>query len=80
MSSQLDESQRRQVNALLEEVERLLESIIQQDDRHRQQLQAAKQQVGQQLGQMSNAGRAANAYRQPAAPAAPAARFTDRQG
>ncbi|MFW6059651.1 MAG: flagellar export chaperone FlgN [Phycisphaeraceae bacterium] len=79
LSDQLDAAQRQQVNGLLEEVETLLESIIQQDDRHREQLQAAKQQIGRQLEQTHTAGRALNAYKPAGAGNAPA-RFTDRQG
>lgn len=79
LSEQLDASQREQVNSLLEEVESLLEAIIHQDDRHRQQLQTAKQQIGRQIEQTHTAGRALNAYK-PAGPAAGPARFTDRKG
>ena len=82
LSAQISDDQRKQVNTLLEEVENLLQSIIGQDDRHRQQLQSAKEDVGRQLQQVNHAGRAINAYgnQKPKAPTAAPARFTDSQG
>ncbi|MEX0744253.1 MAG: flagellar export chaperone FlgN [Phycisphaeraceae bacterium] len=79
LSAALSEADRQRVNGLIESVERLLEQIIEQDDRDRQQLQAARDQVGNEVKQTHHAGRAMNAYR--AVPAAgPGARFTDRRG
>ncbi|MFA9478639.1 flagellar export chaperone FlgN [Phycisphaerales bacterium AB-hyl4] len=79
LSASLGDGDRQRVNALIESVEGLIEQIIEQDDRDRQQLQTAREQVGNQVKQVHHAGRAVNAYR--AAPVAgPGARFTDRRG
>ena len=76
----LDEAQRQRINTLLEEVEAMLEAIIRQDDQHRQQLYAAKEQITQKLEHASVAGRAMNAYQPAATATAAPARFTDRRG
>ncbi|MEX0655183.1 MAG: flagellar export chaperone FlgN [Phycisphaeraceae bacterium] len=78
LSTSLGEDDRQRVNGLIEEVEALLEAIIAQDDRDRQQLQTAREQVGKQLKQTSHAGKAVSAYR--TAPTGASARFTDRKG
>ncbi|MFP4144968.1 MAG: flagellar export chaperone FlgN [Phycisphaeraceae bacterium] len=78
LAGTLADDQRDRINGLLGEVELLLESIVQQDDRDRAKLSAAKQQVSSQLSQVSSAGQAVSAYQ--AAPKQQAPRFTDRQG
>lgn len=80
LSESLSSRQRDHVNDLLEQVESLLQSIIEQDDRDRQNLQAAKQQVVSEVKQVNHAGRAVNAYRAAPQASPSAARFTDRQG
>jgi hypothetical protein len=78
ISKSLNQPQRDHLNGLLEQVQSLLQSIIAQDDKDRQQLQLAQQQVGTELKQVARAGAAVTAYR--AAPPAAVARFTDRRG
>ncbi len=76
-AGRLPAEQRDRVNVLLAEVEALLEQIIAQDDRDRQQLAQARDDVGAEMRQVTHAGRAVNAYAQSAASAA---RFTDGRG
>ena len=77
---ELGPGQRDQVNGLLAEVERLLEQIIAQDDRDRQQLASARDDVATQMRQATHAGKAVNAYAAGAAAGSAGARFTDGRG
>lgn len=74
----LPEIRRTKLRNLVDEVQKLLGSIVEQDEADRRQLEAAQAQVGRELRQVTRAGNAVNAYRSPR-PADPA-RFTDRQG
>lgn len=75
---QVSPPQREQVRLLMDEVDTLLQQIIEQDDRDRQNLQAAQRGVAAQIRQVRQGGAAAHAYRP--APQSASARFTDRQG
>jgi hypothetical protein len=79
---QVPQAQQPQVNALLAELDGLLKGIIDQDERDRRQLQAAKQQVGHELKKMSAGNNAVGAYNRRTAGVAYAAtnpRFTDNK-
>lgn len=80
---------REALRSRVDEVQQLLASIIERDEEDRQSLEASKSQVGKQLGQVSTAPAAINAYRanayaanrgSPAAGPTSAARFTDSRG
>jgi len=76
VAQQLPEDQRQRLSKLLDEVQTLLQSILEQDENDRQQLQAAREEVGGQLQQNQHAGSAMKAYgSNPTTP-----RFTDNQG
>ncbi len=72
------EDQRR-ITALLEEVQTLVRSILDSDNRDHRSLQRARDGVAAEMRQTVHAGRAVNAYRAPAG-IAPAPRFTDQKG
>lgn len=74
----LEPLQRERIHKIMDEVDGLLHAIIEQDDRDRRELEAARGHVGAQLNQVHRGGAAAHAYR--GEPAATSARFTDRQG
>ncbi len=76
--AELDEAQRRQVGALLREVQEQLGLILEQDERDRHTLQSHQGQIGRELQGMSRAGTAVQAYRR--APQQVSPRFTDHQG
>jgi uncharacterized membrane protein len=76
VAEQLPEDQRQRLRQLLDEVQKLLQSILQQDENDRQQLQSAREEVGGKLQQTQRAGPAMKAYGQ----AGQARRFTDSQG
>ncbi|MCX5661824.1 MAG: flagellar export chaperone FlgN [Planctomycetota bacterium] len=73
----LGDKDRETIGALVREVQELLGAIVQQDERDRQSLQAAKGKLGSELQKLSRAAGAVNAYRQ-----APSGqnRFTNKQG
>ena len=71
--------QRRQVREALDEIERVLREIVEQDERDRVELKGVQQQIGAQLSQVGKASRAIKAYGPTTArPQTPT--FTDRQG
>lgn len=72
-----DQGARDRVRLLMDEVDVLLQQIIEQDDRDRQSLQSAQQQVANQLKGVRQGGAALSAYRPSIQPGP---RFTDRQG
>ena len=78
LADELPPPQREQLRSLVDEVQGLLQSIIEQDDRDRQQLQSAKRGVGGKLQQTVRSGSALNAYK--AGPGRAGARFTDHRG
>lgn len=78
LQNDLPPADRDRVRALMDEVDGLLHAIIEQDDRDRQQLQAAQQKVGVQIHQAARGGAAMQAYR--SAPVRTDPRFTDRHG
>lgn len=73
----LNDGDRQTIGDMVREVQEMLGAIVQQDERDRQSLQAAKGRVGAELQGLTRAAGAVNAYRQ-----APAAgnRFTNKQG
>jgi flagellar biosynthesis/type III secretory pathway chaperone len=70
---------RQTLRTLVDDVQALLETIIQQDEQDKQRLSAGRDAVEQQLGRMSAAPAALTAYKT-AAPAVSRPRFTDRRG
>lgn len=79
--------QRQTLRGLVDEVQGMLRSIIEQDEQDRQSLETNKQRVGQELAKLKTAPAAINAYRANAyakspgpAAASPSARFTDARG
>ena len=85
VSRGMGELHKKQVNGLVDEVERLLSQILQRDEQTQQELEQAKANVGHELaktkqGQAMNAayskGTAANAYAQQSK----VARFMDSRG
>lgn len=77
IAAALDEDSRGQIRELVNEIDQLLQSIIDQDGKDHRQLEAAQVKVGSNLNQITQASTALSAYRQ-ACPAS--ARFTDRKG
>jgi chaperonin cofactor prefoldin len=71
--------QRQQVRDSLDEIERVLREVVEQDDRDRTELKSVQQQIGAQLNQVGKAGRAIRAYGSPSTNTKPPV-FTDRQG
>jgi hypothetical protein len=69
---------RQQVGKLTQEIARLRDAVMAQDHRDCKLLDAARGQVGREVAQIAQAGRALGAYRTPTAGRPP--RFTDRQG
>jgi flagellar biosynthesis/type III secretory pathway chaperone len=76
VAQQLPEGKRQHLRHLLDEVQTLLQRILEQDETDRQQLQAARDEVGNKLQQTQKAGSAMKAYGR----AAQQPRFTDSQG
>jgi len=77
VSVALGEHNSRKVRDLVAEVEALLATILQRDDKDRAQLELAHHQKGQELSKTASAPQALRAYKS-AATGSP--RFTDRQG
>jgi len=71
--------QREQVRGALDEIERLLQQVVDQDELDKAELKGVQQQVGAQLNHINQAGRAVRAYG-PSKPTDGPAVFTDRQG
>lgn len=59
----LSESKREQVASLVKQVEQMLATIIDQDNRDRKQLEDAKGQIGNELSRVAHAGTAIDAYK-----------------
>ena len=78
IAESLPEPNRQELRGLVDQVQSLLKTIIDQDEQDRIKLEQAKADVGGQLTQTARTGMAINAYKQPVAPAS--ARFTDRAG
>jgi len=78
IAESLPEPQRDELRSLVEQVQSLLKQIIDRDEQDRRKLEAAKQDVGNQITTTVRTGAAMNAYKQKAA--ATPARFTDRNG
>ncbi len=74
----LPEASREKLRDLVDQVQALLKSIIEQDEQDRMKLEQAKAHVGGQLASNARTGMAINAYKQ--RPVAAAARFTDKAG
>ncbi len=79
LTATADPRQRQQVRETLDEIERVLKEVVEQDERDRVELKGAQQQIGAQLTQVNKAGRAISAYGPPQTrPHVPT--FTDKQG
>lgn len=78
IAESLPGAQREALRSLVDQVQELLKSIIDQDDRDRAQLEAARTQVSDEATRAARAGVALGAYRQQ--PARPTARFADHAG
>lgn len=75
----VDPSQRRRVGEILDEIGQMLNDVVAQDERDRDELKGVQGQIGSQLKRVGQAGRAVKAYGSPtSAPKPPT--FTDRQG
>lgn len=74
----LDDPARNRINELVEQVESLLSVILEQAEQDQRHLEEAKAQLADQLGKVSVAGAALQAYRQ--VHDSVTSRFTDRQG
>ncbi len=71
--------QRQQVRDALDEIERVLGEIVEQDERDRTELRGVQQQIGAQLKHVGQASQAIRAYGPPTTSTKPPT-FTDRQG
>ena len=71
--------QRQQIRDALDEIERVLGEVVEQDERDRTELKGVQQQIGSQLNQVGKAGRAIGAYGPSTTNTKPPA-FTDSQG
>lgn len=71
--------QRQQVREAVNEIERILAEVVEQDERDKTDLLSAQQQIGAQLSQANKAGRAIQAYGSTQTNTKPPI-FTDRQG
>ena len=80
LSKQIDEQDRQRVNGLIEQVETLLQSIVEQDDQDRARLLEARQKVAGEMEQVRQGSRALNAYKSAPSATGMAARFTDQRG
>jgi chaperonin cofactor prefoldin len=79
LSGSADPGMRQGVREVLADIEKMLNEIVEQDDRDRAELKGVQARIGMQLNQVGQAGRAIRAYGSPnTAPKAPT--FTDRQG
>lgn len=78
IAEQADGKVSEQIKSLVQEVRSLLESIMEQDDRGRQNLAESRDAVSHQLKQAAGAGAAIHAYG-PKAGIQAAARYTDRR-
>lgn len=72
------DQQRQQVRQLSEQVQTLLRSILEQDERDRKQLESAQKQINGQISQVNRTGQALHAYRPKTPTQQP--RFTDHKG
>lgn len=77
MSGRLDDDDRQAVRELMDEVDTRLQTILERDDQARTKLQAAQQQMGRELRQVTGGAAAVNAYR---TQRSVAPRFADRKG
>ncbi|MEO0963869.1 MAG: flagellar export chaperone FlgN [Planctomycetota bacterium] len=79
-SAGLEESDRTQVRALVDDVDRLLAAVLQFDEQSKQALTDAQKSVGDHLAQVNRVGQARSAYghNPKAQPTHP--RFADQQG
>ncbi|XAL99020.1 flagellar export chaperone FlgN [Phycisphaeraceae bacterium D3-23] len=81
LASDSDAAVSRQVRTLVDDVRELLESIIQQDDAGRREMEAARDEIGSQLRETAAAPRVLGAYGNAGSPRPQsAARFTDQRG
>ena len=86
LSAAAPAADRQRLRSLVDEVQHLLESIIESDDRDRRALEDARTRVGQELTRTAAAPRALRAYRSTGSAPSTAAtrpatsRFTDRRG
>ena len=72
-------SHRRRVREVLDEIERMLNEVVEQDERDRAELKGVQSQIGTQLNQVGKAGQAVRAYSSPSS-GTNIPTFTDRQG
>jgi len=79
LRDKVDASQRDRVHQVLDEIEHLLNQVVEQDERDRNELQGAQAHVGTQMTRVNQSGRAIQAYGPPKSNTK-APTFTDRQG
>ncbi len=79
LTSSAAPEQRRQVRETLDEIERVLAEVVEQDERDRTELRGVQQQIGAQLNRVGKAGRAIRAYGPSTTNTKPPA-FTDSRG
>ncbi|MEM9414053.1 MAG: flagellar export chaperone FlgN [Planctomycetota bacterium] len=81
LASESESAVARQVRTLVDDVRELLESIIQQDEAGRREMEAARDEIGSQLRETAAAPNVLGAYGSAGAPrSGSAARFTDQRG
>lgn len=80
LTSSAAADQRRQVREALDEIERVLREVVEQDERDRVELKGVQQQIGAQLSQVNQAGRAIKAYGPNHKNNTRIPTFTDRRG
>jgi len=79
LREQVQPQQRQQVNQVLDEIELMLNQVVEQDERDRDELKGVQAQIGTQMGQVNQAGRAIQAYGPPKTNLK-APTFTDHKG
>ncbi|GAB4111149.1 MAG: hypothetical protein Kow00105_19820 [Phycisphaeraceae bacterium] len=79
ISDSVGDARKTQLRDMLDEIEQLLQQVVAQDEKDREDLKLAQQQIGTQLTRVGQAGRVLKAYAPSGSEARPAV-FTDRQG
>lgn len=74
-----DPTQKQSLRELLNEIDRVLREVVEQDERDRTELKGVQQQIGTQLMRVGKAGQAIRAYG-PASTNTKPPVFTDRRG
>jgi len=75
----VDPAHRQRVREILDEIERTLHEVVDQDERDRAELKGVQSQIGMQLNHVGKAGQAVRAYGSPSS-GTKIPTFTDRQG